>query len=176
MRQSQQSLLYTLLSFLISIHTHNTHTPLSPSTTEKGEEPWLAAKTYVWLMDLPGASAYGVFNGAMFRSLLALIKSWLEAAASGGVDASAGGSSAAAAAASTSSSAAEQQSSQSTAAASSQGTSSRSRRAAATRRPAPVDNDDDDDDDDDEDDSGDEGGRRGRSKRTTRGAKRYVFM
>lgn len=35
-------------------------------------------------MDMPGASAYGVFNGAMFRSILALIKTWLEGACGGG--------------------------------------------------------------------------------------------
>lgn len=34
-------------------------------------------------MDMPGASAYGVFNQAMFRSLLGLLKAWLEGAAAG---------------------------------------------------------------------------------------------
>lgn len=36
-------------------------------------------------MDLPGASAHGVFNGVMFRTLLTLVKSWIEAAAGGGL-------------------------------------------------------------------------------------------
>ncbi|EWM25041.1 hypothetical protein Naga_100049g14 [Nannochloropsis gaditana] len=58
---------------------------LAYSSKDKGPEPWLAAKTYVRLMDLPGASAHGVFNGVMFRTLLTLVKSWIEAAAGGGL-------------------------------------------------------------------------------------------
>ncbi|GAB5032194.1 condensin-2 complex subunit d3 [Nannochloropsis oceanica] len=135
-------------------------------TKDKGEEPWLAAKTYVWLMDLPGASAYGVFNGAMFRSLLALVKSWVESAAAGGATVAGAGDTS-----STSSSSSSQQHQQPTAAAS---TTGRSRRAAAARsrtvsqQQAEREEEVEDDDDDTEDEG--RGGRRGKArtgKRTT---------
>ena len=137
---------------------------LAFSSKDKGEEPWLAAKTYIWLMDLPGASAYGVFNGAMFRSLLGLIKSWVEGAASGGA--------VAAAAAEASSQSQQEKQQQAASAASSQATGSRSRRAAASRGRAAAQEQQQqsDDDDDDEDDCGDE--RRGGRRSKARGAKR----
>jgi len=130
------------------------------TSTDKGEEPWLAAKTYVWLMDLPGASAYGVFNGAMFRSLLALVKSWVESAAAGGATVAGAGDTS-----STSSSSSSQQHQQPTAAAS---TTGRSRRAAAARsrtvsqQQAEREEEVEDDDDDTEDEG--RGGRRGKAR------------
>ncbi len=139
------------------------HILSNPTSTDKGEEPWLAAKTYIWLMDLPGASAYGVFNGAMFRSLLALIKSWVESAAAGGT--------AVAGAGDTSSSSSSQQQQQPVAAASATG---RSRRAAAVRsrtasqqQAEGEEEEEEEDDDDDMEDEG-RGGRRGKARTSKR--------
>lgn len=49
-----------------------------------GDAAWLAGRAYLCLLDLPGASAYGVFNGTIFRSVLALMKKVMEAGGGAG--------------------------------------------------------------------------------------------
>ena len=115
-------------------------------------------------MDMPGASAYGVFNGNMFRSILSLIKAWLEGACGSGTSDSQTGSVAAAAGGGASQSRRKRP-----VAAAARG---RGRAAAAA---ASSDEDDDDDDSEDEAPSSSKGSRsRGGNKKggaasTTRG-------